>query len=62
MSVTYISGILIVVSQVLSLLGIDVEIEALNTAVTTIVTIGAGLVVLYRRYIKGDITVLGAQK
>jgi hypothetical protein len=61
MSPTYASGLVIVVAQVLVWLGVDVSVEALNTTVTTLVTIAAGLVVAYRRFAKGDINAFGAK-
>lgn len=62
MSPTYISSALIVVVQVLQFFGIAVASEDLSTTVNTLITIGAGLVILYRRYAKGDIQVSGLKK
>lgn len=61
-SFTYISGLVVVLVQVLSWLGIDVSVDALSTSLSTILTIIAGIVVAYRRFVQGDITPLGSKK
>lgn len=48
--------------QVLPWLGIPVVSADLTTTVTTILTIGAGLVIIYRRLAKGDINIFGSKK
>jgi hypothetical protein len=62
MSPTYLAGIVVVLSQVLPLIGINVGSEALTTMLATAFTIGAGLVVMYRRLMKGDVSIFGAHK
>lgn len=61
MSPTYISGALIVLAQLFAWSGIEVDIDALNTTVNTIITIAAAIVVAYRRWAKGDINALGSR-
>lgn len=58
-SPTYISAVVAVVVNILSLLGINVGTDALTTTATTIVTIVAGLVILFRRWSKGDVSMVG---
>ena len=61
-SPTYLSGLVIVLVQVLNYFGIEVASEQLTTTVTTLVTIGAGLLVMYRRYAKGGVDAFGFSK
>lgn len=62
MSQTYISVIIMVLAQVLPNLGVNLGSDALTTTVTTLVTLGAGVWALIRRYQKGDITAAGIRK
>lgn len=62
MSPTYISAVIMVLLQVFNWLGINVGSDALTTTATTLLTIAAGLVIIYRRWQKGDITVAGIKK
>lgn len=62
MSPTYISGFVVVLAQVLGYFGIPVVADDLTTTFSTIATVVAGLVVLYRRWAKGDITLSGSRK
>lgn len=57
-SVTYIGLIVTALSLVFK----DISPEALNTTVTTIVTIIGLIVAWYGRYRQGDITILGFKK
>lgn len=61
-SPTYISAVVMILVQVLPWLGIPVVSADLTTTVTTILTIGAGLVIIYRRLAKGDINIFGSKK
>jgi predicted RND superfamily exporter protein len=58
-SPTYISAAVAVIVNILSLLGINVGTEELTTTVTTIITIGAGLVVIYRSIAQGKTDIFG---
>ena len=58
-SPTYISALIAVLAQILPLIGIEVGSEQLMDAITTILTIVAGLVIMYRRIAKGDVTLFG---
>ena len=58
-SQTYIAAVVVILSQVLPLLGINVGSEALTTTLTTIAAIVAGVWVMVRRYSNGDINSLG---
>lgn len=62
MSPTYASGLIVVLAQVFAWLGIDVGVDALDTTLTTLLTVIAGIVIAYRRFVQGDITVLGSKK
>jgi len=62
MSPTYISAVVIIIAQALSLFGIEIGPEDVTVTVNTVVTIVAGLLVLWRRLTKGDITVSGARR
>ena len=62
MSVTYISTFVIVLGQILNWFGITVASEELTTTVTTLGTIFLGLWVMWDRFGKGDITIVGARK
>lgn len=62
MSHTYVSVVILFLAQILPALGIVVGTEELTTTLQTLLTIGAGLWVLVRRYQAGDITVLGARR
>lgn len=61
-SPTYISAVVAVVVNLLALLGINVGTEELTTTITTIVTIAAGMVVIYRSLIQGKTDVFGRRK
>lgn len=50
---TYWAAIVVILSQVLPLFGVNVSVEALNTTVSTLVAIGAGLWVIKRRWDEG---------
>lgn len=63
-SKTYLSVIVILLAQILPLLGIDVGSDALTTTVQVIVTVIAGIVVLYKRW-TGDnapVSIFGFKK
>ncbi len=62
MSHIQVSAIIAVLANVLPLLGVQVGSEALTTTLTTIVTIGAGLWIMVRRYKMGGIKLFGGRK
>jgi uncharacterized membrane protein len=62
MSQTYAAAVVVVLAQLLPLLGIEVSTEALTTTLSTIITIVAGVVIMYRRLTKGDISAFGVRK
>lgn len=59
MAPTYIASIVLLLAQLLPLIGIEIESEALTTTITTVVSIVAGLVVAYRQLTTGRATLLG---
>jgi uncharacterized membrane protein len=61
-STTYSAAVVVVLAQLLPLLGIEVSTEALTTTLSTIITIVAGVVIMYRRLTKGDISAFGVRK
>lgn len=61
-SPTYVSGIVLVLAQVLPLIGVTIGSEELTTFVSTLVSIISGLIILVRRHGKGDITIAGFKK
>lgn len=52
-SQTYWAALVVILSQVLPLFGVNVTIESLNTTVATLVAIVAGIWVVYRRISEG---------
>lgn len=62
MSQTYLAVIVMVLSSLLPKIGVEVGSEALTTTLSVILTVGAALWAMIRRYQAGDITALGARK
>lgn len=62
MSTTIGSVVLQLLAVILPLLGVNVGSEALTTTVQTIVVVGTGLWIWYRRVAKGDVNAYGARK
>ena len=58
---SYLAGIVVVLVQVLNFLGIEIGTEALTTTLSTLLTVGAGLVVLYRQLTQGRSTLAGTK-
>lgn len=58
-SPTYLSAVIVVLSQILPLVGINVGSEALTTTISTIVAIVAGIVIAFRKYSEGNINAMG---
>lgn len=61
-SPTYVSVLVALLSQILPMLGVEIGNDNHTNAITTILTIVAALVILVRRYWKGDVTVVGAHR
>ena len=62
MSLTYAATLAGIISQVLSLMGIEASIDALGTTINTLASISAGIVALYGRVKAGGITAFGLRK
>jgi hypothetical protein len=62
MSQIYVSAVVALLAQVLPHIGVTLGSEELTGFITTGVTIGAALWVMLRRYMQGDVNVLGARK
>ena len=62
MSPTYISAAVVVIVQVLSWFGIEVGSAEITTTLTTLLTVGAGLWIMWRRFNQGDISIAGTKK
>lgn len=54
--------IVMILSQVLPLIGVEFNSEAINTTIQVIVGVGAGLWIWYRKASKGQIDALGFRK
>jgi hypothetical protein len=61
-SPTYISAAVIVLVALFNLLKINIKQEEIEPIITAIITAVAGIVVIWRRYKQGDITILGKRK
>ena len=61
MSLTYAATVAGILAQLLSAAGIDVSLESLNTTVSTVFSVAAGLVALYGRVRAGGITWFGTR-
>lgn len=61
MAPSYIATVAALLAQVLKLLGIEVGDEQLTNAIVTIITIGAGLVVVFRQLTEGHSNVFGVK-
>jgi hypothetical protein len=61
-SPTYISGIVTLIVFVAGLFKVSINQEGLTVLLTEVVGIIASIVILVRRYQKGDITILGKVK
>ena len=62
MSKEYISAVVLVLVAILPRLGIQAGSEEITVWVQAVVTVIGGIYLAYKRYTKGDITVLGARK
>ncbi len=62
MSPTYVSALVALLSQVLPIIGVEIGSDDLTNAITTIATIVAALVIMIRRFWKGDVTIFGSHR
>lgn len=62
MSQTIISVFVIVASEFLPRIGINIGNEALTTTIQTLAVIGAALWIWFRRHQAGDINIVGVKK
>jgi uncharacterized protein with von Willebrand factor type A (vWA) domain len=61
MAPSYIAGIVVVLVQLLRAFGIEVGSTELTTTIETLLTLGAGLVVMYRQLTTGRATIAGTR-
>lgn len=61
MAPSYLASFILVLSQVLPFVGINVGSDALTTTIQTLVAIGAGIYVMYRQVKTGKSTVMGTR-
>lgn len=61
MAPSYAAMAVTVIAQLLALFGVQVGSEELTTTITTLVTIGTALLVMYRQVVTGRSTVLGGR-
>jgi len=61
-SPTYISAIVVVLVSIFRFFKIDLKSEELTPIIESLVIAISGIVVLVRRYQKGDLTLLGIRK
>ena len=58
---TYVSAIVLILSNVLTYFGINVGSEALTTTLNTLITVGFGLFIMYRQVKTGASTIAGTK-
>lgn len=61
MAPTYITGIVLLLSQLLPMLGVTIGSAELTTTIQTVIAIVTGLVVAYRQIVTGRSTFLGTR-
>ena len=62
MSPTYISGIVIVIVAILNFLGVKVGNNEITKIVEGLVPAILGIIIIIRRYKKGDLSIIGTKK
>jgi hypothetical protein len=62
MSPSYTSAVVAILATLLPRVGVEIGSEELTSLISAIVVVVSGLVIIYRRYMKGDITLLGGKK
>ena len=58
---TFVSAIVLILSNVLTYIGIEIGSEALTTTLNTLITVGVGLFVMFRQVKTGRSTVAGTR-
>jgi hypothetical protein len=58
---SYISVLVLILSQVLPKIGVTIGSDALTTTIQTIIAIGVGLFVMYRQWATGRATLAGTR-
>jgi hypothetical protein len=61
-SPTYVCALVALLSQVLRMIGVEIGSEDLTATLMTVLTVVSAIVILVRRYWKGDLTVNGAHR
>jgi hypothetical protein len=61
-SPTYVSALVALLAQLLPMIGVEIATDELTNFLMTGATIVAALVILGRRFLKGDVTVFGAKR
>lgn len=61
-STEYTAVIIMLLTQLLPKVGINLDQNAITTTITTLVTLGSGLWLLVKRYQRGGITMAGVRK
>ena len=56
---SYISAIVLILSQILPLIGINLVAEDLNTTIQSLIALATGLIVAYRQFTTGKSTLFG---
>ena len=62
MSQEYLSAVVAILAVLLPKFGVEIGSEALTTTLSTIITVISALWIMFRRYQRGDINVLGGRK
>ena len=61
-SQTYISALVILITTIASLFNVKIISEDITKIIEAVLILGGGLLILYRRYKQGDITIVGTRK
>ena len=61
-STTYVAVVVNLLASFLPKFGVDVGSEALTTTIQTLLVVGSGLWVLWKRHQRGDVNVVGVRK
>lgn len=61
-SITFVGILVMLLTKVLEAAGVEIGTEELTMTITTLVTLGGGLLALYGRWRKGDVNVFGMKK
>lgn len=61
-STEYISAIVVILAAILPRFGVQVGSEELTSWIMAVITLIGGAIIMYKRFKRGDINVLGAKK